>query len=370
MQKNLIDSINSVPSIEKNESQNAVTVQDRKTAIIPMSDYAATFAAHCMEERPRISSGFESFDIALNGGFSSDLYIMAAETSTGKSAIMMTLAQNMAAAGIDVLYFALEMSRDEFVARGISALSYQAYREDCTPSKTSVFPCFTAGDVLYNRYDPVGRKFTKVPFHQYRPYADQYFSLYGDHLHIIESGMHGWIAKDIANTVFLWKKEHPASTVAVFVDYLQNIRADPEERSQQDRKTKTDVCVNTLKTLASQLSIPVITISSVSRSSYKGKIGTESFKESGDTEYTAGILLGWNWLGVTDERDQSRISSEKAACSERGFRRMELDILKYRNSARDQSVLLNYYPQYNFFVEADADLWAAALAQSQSAQKF
>ena len=130
------------------------------------------------------------------------------------------------------------------------------------------------------------------------------------------------------------------------------------------------MCVNTLKTLASQLSIPVITISSVSRSSYKGKIGTESFKESGDTEYTAGILLGWNWLGVTDERDQSRISSEKAACSERGFRRMELDILKYRNSARDQSVLLNYYPQYNFFVEADADLWAAALAQSQSAQKF
>lgn len=335
-----------------------------------MSDYAATFAAHCMEEKPRISSGFDSLDITLNGGFSSDLYIMAAETSTGKSAIMMTLAQNMAAAGIDVLYFALEMSRDEFVARGISALSYQAYREDCTPSKTSVLPCFTAGDILYHRYESMLRKFTKVPFQQYQAYADQYFGLYGDHLHIIESGMHGWIAKDIANAVFLWKKEHPTASVVVFVDYLQNIKADPEERSQQDRKTKTDVCVNTLKTLASQLSIPVITISSVSRSSYKGKIGTESFKESGDTEYTAGILLGWNWLGVTDERDQIHINIEKTACNVRGFRRMELDILKYRNSARDQSVLLNYYPKYNFFAESNADLWTDTLSQNQSVQKF
>lgn len=370
MQKNSINSINSVPNIEKNEFPNGVTVQEYKSMIIPMSDYAATFAAHCMEEKPRISSGFESFDIALNGGFSSDLYIMAAETSTGKSAIMMTLAQNMAAAGIDVLYFALEMSRDEFVARGISTISYQTYRKDSTRSKPSVLPCFTAGDILYNRYDPVGRKFTKVPFQQYQAYANQYFSLYGDHLHIIESGMHGWIAKDIANAVFLWRKVHPAASVVVFIDYLQNIKADPEERSQQDRKSKTDVCVNTLKALSALLSIPVITISSISRSSYKGKIGTESFKESGDTEYTAGILLGWNWLGVTDERDQSRISSEKEACSERGFRRMELDILKYRNSARDQSILLNYYPQYSFFVESGVDPWTATLSQNQSVQKF
>lgn len=347
-----------------NPSEDYQTIiRNRYMAIHPVSDYAKSFEQNCTQDPVRISTGYESLDIALNGGVTNELYIIAAETSTGKSALTMSMAQHIAACGTYVLYFALEMSQDEFIARGISSLSYQAF---CSGQSTC---CYTSADILYHSYDPATQQFSKVPFNEYKPFYDQYFQLYGEHLYIIESGMDGWIARDIANAVVLWKRDHPDTPVVVFIDYLQNIKADPSDRSQQDRKTKTDVCVNTLKTLSSQVGVPVITISSVSRSNYHGRIGTSCFKESGDTEYTAGILLGWNWLGITDSSYEDDIIKEKRQCAERGYRRMELDILKYRNAQRDQSVYLYYYPAYNYFVEANKD-FSDVFVPQQSVHKF
>lgn len=314
--------------------------------IKPMTEYAPTFAAHCKEFGPRISTGLLAFDKALNGGLSNELYIMGAETSTGKSAFLMSIAQKVAEAGTDVLYFALEMGRDEFVARGISAISFEHHRKENQARQ------ITAANVLYWTYDEALNDFSKMAFSMYESYSEEYFKRYGSHLHIIESGLDGLTVKDIANVSAVFKKK-TGKPVVVFVDYLQIIKADPEDRTQSDRKTKTDVSVTTLKTLASQVGMPVVTISSISRSNYQGKIGTAAFKESGDTEYTGGVLIGWNWSGVTDQKDDQKVEEEKKACKERGFRKMALDVLKYRNSERDSSVHLKYYPAYNYFEEDD-----------------
>lgn len=319
--------------------------------IQPMGEYKNTFIDHCKECGPRISTGILAFDKALNGGFANELYIMAAETSTGKSAFLMSIAQKVAESGTDVLYFALEMGRDEFVARGISAISYEHHRKEEQARQ------ITAANVLYWTYDEALKDFSRTAFSMYEKYSDEYFSRYGEHLHIIESGLDGLTVKDIANASAKFKKK-TGKPVVVFVDYLQIIKADSEDRTQSDRKTKTDVSVTTLKTLASQIGMPVVTISSISRSNYQGKIGTAAFKESGDTEYTGGVLIGWNWSGVTDQKDDQKVDEEKKACKERGYRKMVLDVLKYRNSERDSSVHLKYYPAYNFFEEDDG--WDSA----------
>ena len=94
-------------------------------ALKPMKDYETPFVEECMENRQRISTGILALDIALNGGLSNELYIMGAETSTGKSAFIMSMAQHIAMEGTNVLYFSLEMGRSEFIARGISAISYE-----------------------------------------------------------------------------------------------------------------------------------------------------------------------------------------------------------------------------------------------------
>ena len=321
-------------------------IDELMTTVQPMAGYKDTFIAHCKECGPRISTGILAFDKALNGGLANELYIMGAETSTGKSAFLMSIAQKVAEAGTDVLYFALEMGRDEFVARGVSAISFEHHRKDVQAKQ------LTAANVLYWTYDTALNDFSKMAFSMYEKYSDEYFERYGSHMHIIESGLTGLTVKDIANVAALFKKKSGKS-VAVFVDYLQIIKADPEDRTQADRKTKTDVSVTTLKILASQIGMPVVTISSISRGNYSGKVGTAAFKESGDTEYTGGVLIGWNWSGVTDQKDVQKVEEEKKACKERGFRRMALDVLKYRNSERDSSVHLKYYPAYNFFEEDD-----------------
>jgi len=314
----------------------------------PMKDYENAFAEHCSQSLPRISTGCLSLDKVLSGGLVNELYIMAAETSTGKSAITMNIAQNIAESKTaDVLYFALEMSRDELIARGILAISYEHYLQEDEKRP------LTAGDILYWHYDDVLHDFARTAYKQYETYANEYFSRYGEHLYIVEGGVDGLCAKDIANIAAKWKRQHPDRATVVFIDYLQIIKADQDDRAQTDRKTKTDTTVTILKTLASQIGMPVMAISSVSRANYNGTISTASFKESGDTEYTAGVLLGWNWRGVTDETDPDKRAEEKAKCKERGYRNMILAILKARNAERDVDVKLKYYPKYNYFQDED-----------------
>ena len=95
--------------------------------------------------------------------------------------------------------------------------------------------------------------------------------------------------------------------------------------------------------------MPVVTVSSIGRTSYSGRIRLASMKESGDTEYTAGVVLGWNWEGVTTTNDEDERDEEKKACRTRGYRKMSLEVLKYRNSERDNSISITYYPAYSYF---------------------
>ncbi len=312
----------------------------------PISEYAKTFRDHCIQERKRISTGWLNFDKLLSGGLSNELYIMAAETSTGKSAYMMAMAESIAASGsADVIYFALEMGRDEFIARGISAISFRHHKNDESADLV------TTKDVLYWSFDEKSHDFVRVPYEHYSIYSDEYFASYGENLFIKEAGTDGLTVRKIANCAAAWKREHKERPVVVFVDYLQIIRADPEDRSQSDRKTKMDMIVTTLKALASQIGMPVFTVSSVSRASYNGPINTQCFKESGDTEYTGGILLGWNWCGVTDQSDANERNREKKRCADRGYRIMKLEVMKFRNGERDSAAYFKYYPAYNSFEE-------------------
>ena len=155
-------------------------IDELMKTVKPMSEYALTFVAHCKECGPRISTGLLAFDKALNGGLANELYIMGAETSTGKSAFLMSIAQKVAEAGTDVLYFALEMGRDEFVARGISAISFEHHRKEDQARQ------LTAANILYWTYDEALKDFSKMSFSMYEAYSEEYFKRYGSHLHIIE----------------------------------------------------------------------------------------------------------------------------------------------------------------------------------------
>ena len=79
-------------------------------------------------------TGFRVLDDELGGGLYAGMYIIGAESSLGKTTFCLQIADQIAARGVDVLFFSLEMSTDELMAKSISRLSYEiACREKKTP---------------------------------------------------------------------------------------------------------------------------------------------------------------------------------------------------------------------------------------------
>ena len=79
---------------------------------------ARTAEAEKAGETIRVTTGFESMDLFLNGGLKSgQLVILAARPSVGKTAVMLQMAKAAAKAGNPVQVFSLEMQADELAER-------------------------------------------------------------------------------------------------------------------------------------------------------------------------------------------------------------------------------------------------------------
>lgn len=305
-----------------------------------------SFDKYIREHKRRISTGFLELDKALNGGLDNELYILGAETGQGKSAFSMQLAQNIASAGTDVLYFALEMSRRELIARGVSC--YSDKYKDIT-GKDPV----TAGAILYYQYDELLEDFARESPEAYKEAQELYFKECGEHLFIVENKKERLDVDKIAETVRTFKEERGHYPV-VFVDYLQMINFSKGTKEGGDRKNKTDNSIGVLKVISYRT--PVFVISSIGRVGYGKRITTSSFKESGDIEYTGGILLGLNFSPdmkqfkkpVTGKIIYDEEKLEKAA---RALdRAMDIEVLKYRNGVKNNSIEFFYRARYNNFI--------------------
>lgn len=310
----------------------------------PVENFIDVFKQHRLENKQNIRTGFKPLDIALGGGFGNELYIMGAETGTGKSAIASVLAQNIAQSGVDVLYYALEMGRDEFIARGSSAISAEA-------GGISRDTAIKYGEILNDTYDSTTGDFYRRPYEQYEKHIAEYARRYGKHLYIIEGGTEGTTAREIKETVAQFKQEHGITRLAVFVDYLQLLSADPEDKAQRDFMTRMSTAVKVLKTLASQIGAAVFVISSMANDRKGQRVNDASFKYSGDIGYTGGVLLGWNWKDVTTTTDEGVRAQALETAKNTGFREMILEVLKQRSGEMSNKVYLNYYPAYNYIVE-------------------
>ena len=301
------------------------------------------YVADRRKKRKRCSTGLLALDNVLSGGLRNELHIMGAESSTGKSALMISLAQNLAIQNVNALYFSLEMSIDAIITRGVCEISFLAHRKDKRHQQ------MTTDDILFWKFDTSEKDYVGIPYEVYQEYVEQYFEKYGDYLYVFDYSRTGISARKIEEITERFIKTHPGEKTVVFVDYLQILKADKRDGASSDRKTVMDTAVTILESLACQSGVPVFTASSVSRSQYSSQISTGSMKESGNIEYSAGVLIGYNWIGVNDTKDAERQEREIALCDKRGYRKIEFHILKNRDSKTGGSATLFYYPAYNHF---------------------
>lgn len=208
-----------------------------------------------------VPSGFYDLD-ALTAGFQkSDLIILAARPSMGKTAFALNIAQNVAIRSkIPVAIFSLEMSKVQLTQRVL-----------CSEAEIDAQRART-GELLPAEWQKI---YTRL-----------------DELHLaplLIDDTAGVSISDIRAKCRRLKMNYPDLGM-VIIDYLQLI----EERSSQDRTQQISTISRGLKALARELNVPIISLSQLSRKvedRTDKKPMLSDLRESGAIEQDADVVM-------------------------------------------------------------------------------
>lgn len=236
----------------------------------------------------KITTGIARLDEMLRGGFDCfGLYVVGAMSAVGKSAFCQQIADHIALSR-PVLYYTLEMSKLELITRTYTRVArHYAEYVDCPVNSGHVRKPLGQHQIdAMLRENPdhpaLGKTKAKmldfasnVFYREPKDFSsDQVFPTVEDLIRDIDS--------------FMSEQPEDAPVPVVFIDYLQLLRND-SEYNNRDENQKMRCVSRALKVLSEKC--PVVTISSISRSSYFEAPSLGAFKSCGDIEYSANAAL-------------------------------------------------------------------------------
>jgi len=289
-----------------------------------------------------ISTGFDSLDELLDGGLYPGLYVIGANSSLGKTTLVLQIADSIAKSGHGVLIFSLEMATNELIAKTLSRMSFI---KSCEEYKNVDYAKTTRGVLLGRYHNDIENKIIMDSIQEY--------SEFGRNIHITE-GIGNVGVSHVKEKVEEFRKFRNETPV-VIIDYLQILA--PYSIKMTD-KQNVDKNITELKRLSRDFNIPVLGVSSFNRESYTAPVSMASFKESGAIEYSSDVLIGLQYDGWDyreGEADSARVrrlrelrkSMEQSArfCSAQDI---QLKILKNRNGLKGD-LLFDFFPAFNYF---------------------
>ncbi len=267
-----------------------------------------------------VPTGFKALDDILGGFQNSDLIILAARPSVGKTAFALDVARRTASEHkMPVGIFSLEMSADQLVDRIVSA-----------QSKTD---------------SSVIRKGVRT---QTGTWRDDVFKNVRDALDDL-SRTPIYIDDQAGNTIMKMRSAARKLKIEkglrlLVVDYLQLMSPSSARANDSTVQQVTEISRG-LKHLARELNIPVIALSQLSRNieTRGGKPKLSDLRDSGSIEQDADAVI---FIHQTDEDIRDEAGKVK------DVQRKELIIAKHRNGPLG-SVVLDYHSRFNTFVEID-----------------
>ena len=321
-------------------------------------------------------TGFNNLNNLFKGGIPKGLLTIGALTSLGKTTFILQLADQLAQLGdSDILYFTLEMSKEELISKSISRLTFlEAYRKTKNLEEASKQAKNNLSILQGNRY--------KYYSEEEKALIDKAFSDYSSfakRIYFIDSVATGGIDINEIEKIILEHIEKTGRKPIVFLDYLQIIKSPDFHLSD---KQATDFNISALKRISAKNSLLIIAISSLNRASYCEKVDLNSFKESGAVEYTNDILIGLNFSKLYEIEEEQATEEGRKRLKEQGLltksedinqnklkaliklekkarpRKITLEVLKNRNGETGGTISFYYYPGANTYLELapkDAD---------------
>ena len=290
---------------------------DACPSMAALSEDFLSYLGRC-QQMGMLSSGLAELDELLGGGIFPGLYVLGAPSSLGKTTLLLQMADEMAASGRDVLFFSLEMSRWELLAKSL-----------CRTAAPQTALC--ARQLLRG----------EIPSSQLKRLLEAYNRRSGERI-FISAEQEALTLENLREKALRHRAQRGRAPVVV-VDYLQILA--PSDARGSD-KQNVDRAVVALKALSRELEIPVLVASSFNRDAYAKEVSMEAFKESGAVEYAADVLLALQ-MSAAGEKDFD-LNREKMADP----RRVDVVLLKNRSGVPYGKVPLLYYSAENRFIAA------------------
>jgi replicative DNA helicase len=266
-----------------------------------------------------ISSGYEKLDKITSGWQPSDLIIVAARPSMGKTAFVLSMAANMAIRrNISVAIFSLEMSCSQIIERLICSEA-EIPSESLRNGKLS--------DKQWERLDRCIHSLETAPIYIDDTPALSVFELRAKCRRL--------------------KRKNNINLVVV--DYLQLMTAKGNPRS--NREQEVSQISRSVKSLAKELEVPVIALSQLNRS-VESRTGSKrpqlsDLRESGAIEQDADVVA------FIHRPEKYGILQDENGNSLRGI--TEIILAKHRNGPLGD-ITLKFIDEYVKFIAADQEL--------------
>ncbi len=253
-----------------------------------------------------VPTGIKTLDRELNGLQKSDLIILAARPSVGKTSFALNIAAKAAIAGnVPVAIFSLEMSATQLVTRIMS-------------SEMGIDNGhLSSGELNDDDWEKIAlalNSLGRAPIYISEKTAVK--------------------VSDIRAACRRLKAEHGLGLIVI--DYLQLMQGDRAESRQQEVADMS----RSLKILAKELNVPILTLSQLSRASEKRSDDSSpklsDLRESGSIEQDADIVM----FLYRDDKDPENRSAVK------------LNIAKNRSGSL-RTIDLIFQGEYTRFLEAD-----------------
>lgn len=257
-----------------------------------------------------IDTGYKALNSLTNGWQDGDLIIIGARPSIGKTAFALNLASNAAKDDAIVTLFSLEMAEDILLKRMICA-------EGRIEGKRMRNP-----NTLFEERD-------------WERFAGAISVIEPMKLFIYDSS--NISVQEIRAKVRSLKRRYPENKHLVIIDYLQLIRGNG---GKENRNIEISEISRSLKILARELSIPVITLSQLSRSvehRQDKRPSMSDLRDSGSLEQDADIVM------FMYRDDYYNMNSENKNT-------IEINIAKQRNGATGR-IELTYLKEFNLFLD-------------------
>ena len=282
MMRNLIEAAADITELGYDEAQdienlldtadkrmNEVTSSPTMRKFIPMKDMLGEAwerfeKLHGGEHEMRgIPTGFQNLDSMLAGFQRSDLIILAARPSMGKTALALDIARQTAIKyGTPVGLFSLEMSSQQLVDRMLAAEA----RVNAWKLRTGKID----SDEEFERVRDAMERLSKAPI-----YIDD------------QPATNAVVMRSVARRL---KREHGIGLL--IVDYLQLMTPTASRASDSLVQQVTEIS-RSLKTMARELEVPVLALSQLSRAveQRRGKPRLSDLRDSGSIEQDADVVM-------------------------------------------------------------------------------